>query len=174
MNNEEKYKIAFRFTAGTSSGLSFLEDYLYDKKNTDIAYIRSIYILLSYHVELLLKSRVVMTGSFSDKDKLKAKLTKLSHDLTKIGQELNKVELSKIGIKNITKNGTKFIIETVNNIKIKTEDFTDIRYDYLFGKMRTISDNEYKEIKDYIEELFKILNLIEKYNEEDKDCKNNK
>ena len=74
----------------------------------------------------------------------------------------------KIGIKKITKNDTKYIIETANNIKIKTEDFTDIRYDYLFGKMRTINGNEYEEIIKHIEELFKILELVKKYNEEEK------
>jgi len=168
MDDNEKYKIAFRLAAGASSGLYFLKDYLYNKGSTDLAYIRSISILLSYHVELLLKSRVVMLGSFSNEKELKKKLTSLSHDLTKIEKEIGNNELLKIGIIKITKNNTKYIIETTNGIEIKTEDFIDIRYDYLFGKMRTINGEEYREIEGYIKELLKILGLIKKYNEEAK------
>ena len=166
MNNKEKYEVAFRLTAGASSGLNFLEDYLYDNQKTDIAYIRSIYMLLSYYVELLLKSRVVMLGSFLNKDDLKKKLIKVSHNLIKIKKELGSNELLKIGIKEVTKNDTEYIIKTTNNTEIKVEDFIDIRYDYLFGKMRVISGKEHKEIMKYIEYLFKILESVKKYNEE--------
>ena len=166
MDDQEKYKIAFRLAAGASSGLYFLEDYLYNKERTDLAYIRSISILLSYHVELLLKSRVVMLGTFSNEGELKKKLTSLSHDLTRIGKEVGNEELLKIGIKKITKNDTQYIIETTNDIEIKTEDFIDIRYDYLFGKMRTINGEEYGEIVGYVKELLAVLKLIKEYNEE--------
>ncbi len=84
MSNEEKYKIAFRLTTGSSTGLTFLQDYLYDNQETDPAFIRSIYILLSYNVELFLKSRVVMLGSFLNENDLKKKLTSLSHNLLNI------------------------------------------------------------------------------------------
>jgi hypothetical protein len=166
MNDKEKYEIAFRLTVGASSGFHFLKDYLCNNQKTDIAYIRSIYMLFSYYVELLLKSRIVMLGSFSNKDDLKKKLINLSHNLIKIKKELGNDELLKIGIKEITKNDTKYIIKTINNTEIKVEDFIDIRYDYLFGKMRNISGEEHKEIMEYLEDLFKILKFVKKYNEE--------
>ena len=166
--NKEKYKIALSLSVGATSGLNFLEDCLYDNKASSNYCIRSINILLSYYVELLLKSRVVMKGCFSNQSELKNKLTELSHNLIKIGKELGSMELSKIGIKEITKNDTKYIIETTNNIKIKTEDFTSIRYDYLFGKQRKTSNSEYAEINSYIEELLKILRHIKKSNEDEK------
>jgi hypothetical protein len=166
MNDEEKYKIAFRFTTGASTGLTFLEDYLCVNQKTDLAFIRSIYMLLSYNTELLLKSRIVMAGSFLNKDDLKKKLTILSHDLIKIKKELGDDELLKIGIEEITKNNTQYIIKTINKTEIIIEDFIDIRYDYIFGKMRSISNDEYKKIKEYIDGLFSILKSVKNKNEE--------
>ena len=166
MNDKEKYKIAFRLSTGASCGLSFIDDYLYNNQETDLAYIRSIYMLLSYNTELLLKSRVVMLKSFLNKDKLKNKLTSLSHNLIKIKKELGSDELLKIGIKEITKSDTQYIIKTINDTEIKIEDFTDIRYDYLFGKMRSISGYGHKEIKKYTRDLLNILKFVKRYNEE--------
>ena len=166
MNNKEKYKIAFRLTTGSSCGLTFLEDYLHHNQKTDIAFIRSIYMLLSYNVELLLKSRVVMLGSFLNENKLKNKLINLSHNLIKIKKELGSAELFKVGIREIIKSDTSYIIKTTSDTEIKIEDFIDIRYDYLFGKMRSISGNEYEEIMKYLKDLFKILKSVKKYNEQ--------
>ena len=166
MNNGEKYKVAFRLTNGSSSGLTFLEDYLYNNPKVDVAFIRSIYMLLSYNVELFLKSRVVMCGSFLSEDDLKKKLINLSHNLIKIKKELGDAELLKIGVKEINKSDTLYIIKTTSDIEIKIEDFIDIRYDYLFGKMRLIAGEEHTEIMKYLKELFKILKFVEKYNEQ--------
>lgn len=166
MNNKERYKISFRLTTESSAGFAFLENYLYKNEKTDLAFIRTINLLLSYQVELLLKSRVVMLGAFLNEDELKKRLTSLSHNLIRIKKELGSNELLKIGIKEITKSDTLYIIKTVDNTEIKVEDFVDIRYDYLFGKMRTISGNEYKEITEYLKDLFKILKSVKKCNEE--------
>lgn len=166
MDNEEKYKIAFRLTTGASSGMMFIQHHFYMDPNTDLTSIRSVYILLSYYVELLLKSRVVMLGNFENKNEINSKLINLSHDLIKISKELKVEELLDLGIKNITKNGTRYIIKTTNNSAIFIEDFVDIRYDYIYGKHRVISHNEHKNILRYIDDLFVILQKVKILNEQ--------
>lgn len=166
MNDQEKYKIAFRLTTGASSGLQFLEDHLSNNQKTDIAFIRSIYILLSYYVELLLKSRIVMVGIFSDESEIKKCLTFLSHNLSEMGNQLGNAELLKAGIKKITKNNTQYIIKTVSNGDIFVEDFVDIRYDYIFGRSRVVSRNEHEKIMKYINNLFEILVYVKTLNAE--------
>lgn len=168
MNSKEKYKIAFRLSTGASCGLHFLEDYLSVNKVTDIAYIRSISLLFSYNFELLLKSRFTMVDSFKNEQDLRIKLRKLSHNLIKIKNKLGKKELSKIGIREISQNDTKYIIDTTKNTRIEIEDFTDLRYDYLFGKSRNVNGYEYSNMVNYITELFIILKYVKKYNENEK------
>lgn len=85
MTNKEKHKYAYALTSVASTGLSFIEDSLSRimKDVTDRAYLRSFYILLSYNFELILKSRVVMVKSFSDKKAINDKLRNLGHDITR-------------------------------------------------------------------------------------------
>ncbi len=71
----------------------------------------------------------------------------------------------KIGIKKITKSDTQYIMETTKDTEIRIEDFIDIRYDYIFGKMRMIYGNEYKEIKKYLDVLFGILKSVKDQND---------
>lgn len=126
MNNQEKYKIAFRMTCRASSGLCFIEDHLMRYFVTDSAFLRSFYILLSYNAELILKSRIVMTGSFIDKNEIDKKIKSLSHDILKIGKVLGDDELMKLGIKEITKTDNQYKIITINKKEAIIEDFTDI------------------------------------------------
>ena len=56
MNNEKK-EILQRLVARISTGLSFVEmDYLPRDEHPDAAWIRNIYILISFYTELLLKA----------------------------------------------------------------------------------------------------------------------
>lgn len=165
MNDIEKYEIALRLAIGASSGFQFLEDYLDNNQKTDIIFIRPIHILLSYSFELLLKSRVVMLGMFSNKEEINKKLTDLSHDLIKISKEIGGTELLKLGIQEIIKDDVQYIIKTNNKIRICVENFVDIRYDYIFGKNRIISHNEYKKIIKNINNLFNMLTKVKTLNE---------
>jgi len=168
MNNQEKYDIAFRMTVRAFAGLSFVEDYLTGSPSTDPAYLRSLYILLSYSAELILKSRVVMMGNFLNKNKIDNALRDLLHNIEKIGKEIGNVELLKLGINAITKNGDRYILTTTDNNKIYIEDFADIRYDFIEGKIRTVDNQEHERIMGYVEQLFSILQKAKKENEEDK------
>jgi len=165
MTNQEKYKIAFRMTSRASTGLSFIEDYLMEHFTTDSAYPRNFYILLSYNAELILKSRVVMMGNFIDKDEVDKKLKSLSHDILKISKALGDDELMRLGIKEITQNGNQYKITTIDGRGTIIEDFADIRYDFIDGKVRTIDDKEHERVKEYIDTLFTILVNAKKENE---------
>ena len=168
MNNQEKYDIAFRMTVRASTGLSFVKDYLTGSSSTDPAYLRSLYILLSYSTELILKSRVVMMGNFLNKNEVNNALRDLLHNIEKIGKEIGNVELLKLGINAITKNGDRYILTTTDNNEIYIEDFADIRYDFIEGKIRTVDNQEHERIMEYVEQLFSILQKAKKENEEDK------
>jgi len=165
MNNQEKYNIAYRMTSRASTGLSFIEDYLSEHPSTDPAYLRSIYILLSYNAELILKSRVVMKDNFLNKDKVDKKLKALLHNIEKIGEDIGNIELLKLGINTITKNGNRYILTITGDKEIYIEDFADIRYDFIEGKIRTIDDQEHERIKGYVDQLLSILQKAKKENE---------
>ena len=165
MNNQEKYDIAFRMTARASTGLSFIEDHLTRYQFTDSAFLRSFYILLSYNTELILKSRVVMKDNFLNKNEINKKLTALLHDIEKIGKDMGNAELLKLGINTIAKNEDRYILTTTDWKVIYIEDFVDIRYDFIEGKIRTIDNQEHERIKGYVEQLRLILQKVKKENE---------
>ena len=159
MSNEERYKYAYALTSVASTGLSFIEDSLSRMMNaaTDLAYLRSFYILLSYNLELILKSRVVMVKSFSDKKAINDELRKLGHDITKIGEVVGDTNLQELGVKEITENGSQYKIITTDGKEIYIENFTKIRYDFLDDVMRGVDNQEHARIKEYTEMLVSIL-----------------
>lgn len=170
MMNEEKYKYAFKLTCVASSGLSFIEDSLRSIMNnaTDLAYLRSFCILLSYNFELILKSRVVMIKNFSDKKDINDELGRLGHDIIKIKENLGDNNLKELGIKEITENGSQYKIITTDNKEICIENFTKIRYDFLDDIMRRVDSQEHLRIKEYTEILISILRKTKEKNEETK------
>lgn len=144
MNELEKRKIAQRLCARIESGLHFVEsEYLDRHKSPDLAWIRNIYILLSFYTELLLKMIVVLTKDFADADELDRLLRKSGHNLEILGKEIGNYELSKIGIKSITLKNTNYVFETSGDT-FSVEDFTDIRYDFIDGRVRTIYGDEHE------------------------------
>lgn len=169
MNNKEKHRYAFRLTSVASTGLSFIENSLFEmmRNGTDLAFLRPFYILLSYNFELILKSRVVMLSNFPDKNSLIGELIKLGHDLVKIREALA-ANLQELGIKEITDNGTQYEVVTTNNEKIYIENFTKIRYDFLDGVMRNVDAQEHARIKKYAGVLVSILRKVKQKNEETK------
>jgi len=145
MSEDDKKIIGQRLSTRIETGLYFVEsEYLNRHSNPDLAWIRNIYILMSFYTELLLKAIFVMKGTFSNKTELENKLRRdMSHNLEKIGQELGEDILKEFGIISIKKNNPDYLIETVDG-NYKVEDFIDIRYDFLEGKIRTIYGDEHE------------------------------
>ncbi|MDO8557148.1 MAG: hypothetical protein Q7R98_01655 [Candidatus Jorgensenbacteria bacterium] len=169
MNKKEKYDIAFRMATRASTGLSFIKNYL-DSERCRLdgsAYLRSLYILLSYNTELILKSRIVMKDNFLNKNEVNKKLKALLHNIEKMGKDIGNAELLKLGINTITKNGDKYIFITTDKKEIYIEDFADIRYDFIEGKTRTTDGQEYERINGYTEQLRSILQKTKEENDKD-------
>lgn len=170
MNQQEKYKYAYQFTSIASTGLTFVEDSLVNTMNTttDRAFLRSFYMLLSYNFELILKSRIVMSENFSDKNVMNDELRKLGHDIKKIGNKLGDAGLNELGIKQIDENA-QYKITTTDNKEVFIENFTKIRYDFLKDVMRTVDSQEHERIKEYTRILTDvILRKAKEKNEKDK------
>lgn len=165
----EKHKYAYALTSVASTGLSFIEDSLSSAMNdvTDLAYLRSFYILLSYNFELILKSRIVMLNSFSDKKSINNRLVELSHDIIKIREALA-INLEELGVKEITENANRYKVITTDNKEIYIENFTKIRYDFLDDVMRNVDNQEHTRIKEYTDILVSILRKAKEKNEEAK------
>lgn len=170
MTNKEKHKYAYRLTSVASTGLSFTEDSLSRIMNdaADLAYLRSFYILLSYNFELILKSRVVMLNSFSNKNAINNELRKLGHGIKKIGEKLGDANLKDLGIKEIAENA-QYKITTTDNKEIFIENYTKIRYDFLDDVIRNVDSQEHERIKEYAKILTDvILRKAKEKNEEAK------
>lgn len=173
MNNEEKYKYAYKLTSVASTGLSFIEDSLacLMRNATDLAFLRSFYILLSYNLELILKSRIVMIKTFSDKSAINDELRRLGHDIKKIGEELRENNLRDLGIKEIIENN-QYKITTTEDKEIYVENFTKIRYDFLDDVMRNGDNQEHERIKEYTKILTDVI--LRKAKEKNKENKEQK
>lgn len=150
MTPEEKKEIAFRILTRASTGLYFLQDFLYRHSANDAAYFRSLCILLSYNFELLLKAVFVLTGNFETIGELENKLKSLNHSPTNISLKLGEANLKLIGIERIDHRRTLdfigYIVECTSGKKIVIEDFIDIRYDFTKETLRVLpGDNDFNE-----------------------------
>jgi hypothetical protein len=156
MNNGDKKLIGQRLSTRVATGIMFVElDYLPRHKNPDSAWIRNIYILLSFYTELLLKAIFVMTGDFENMTDLDQKLRKGGHNLKIVGQQIGKEKLSQFGIRDIQFKNREYLIETERgNFYVK--DFNDIRYDFLDGSIRTLNGDEHELFQKQIEIMHKI------------------
>lgn len=155
MSKDEKNKILQSLTSRVSSGLYFVKlEYLNRHPTPDTAWIRNIYILLSFYTELFLKTLFVAKNEFSEIDDLNKKLITLGHNLEKIGLQI-KDELSEFGIDSIKLVQGEYIFETKQG-NFVVSDFTDIRYDFVEGKIRTLYGTEHDMFKKQIDILLKI------------------
>ena len=168
MTIEEKRKIANKMIIRASQSLKFVKDYLSSRLNDiDEPYLRSLYILLSFSFELILKSRVIMLSAISDRNTLNTELQKLGHDFAKISQKLGSNELNNIDIKTISLNRStgNYIITNIKDKKIDIYNFIDIRYSFMDKneKMIFVKNSIHKEINNNINVMLKkkkkILNL---------------
>ena len=156
MNEDEKKQIGQRLTTRVSTGLSFIEfNYLNNHATPDAAWIRNIYILLSFYTELLLKAVFIVKKEFTDVNDLDNQLRKIGHNFVAAGKEIGESELLEFGIKAIRFVNHEYLIET-NDGEFYVKDFNDIRYDFLDGRVRTLQGNEHEEFKKQIEIMLAI------------------
>jgi len=156
MTEEDKKLVAQRLTTRVETGLLFVElDYLARHSSPDAAWIRNIYILLSFYAELLLKAVFIMRKDFVNIAELDEKLKKMGHNLEVIGRQIGKSELLEFGIKDIKFINREYLVET-NEGNFYVKDFNDIRYDFLDGRVRTLNGDEHKLFKKQIEIMLKI------------------
>lgn len=161
MDNETKKQIAYRMIARVSTGFAFIEDkYIVPQRNAsgpDSAWIWNVYILFSFYFELLLKSAIVLTQSFSDTIELNSKLKKLGHNIKAICNEID--NLDDFGIKDVSFENGEYKIATFDKM-IYVKDFNDIRYDFIEGRLRNLTSKEDSIIEDSLMGAYEILKRI--------------
>lgn len=161
----KKKEIADRIISRAESGLYFLEEFLHDKHgDTDGAYSRSLYILLSYSFELILKSWLVLNSEASNIEDLEKELKDYLHNFGRISEKMTGDGLSDIGIKSITRTQQKsfieYIVETNDGASVLVQDFTNVRYDFMNDDLRSTDRNEMDRIKIEIESLVNVIKKI--------------
>jgi hypothetical protein len=109
--------------------------------------------LLSFYTELTLKAIFVIKGTFSDKADLENKLKRMGHNLKNIGQQIDAINLQQFGIKEIRFTNPDYLVVTNNNGNFRVEDFIDIRYDFIEGKVRNIPSDEHEMFRRQIKTL---------------------
>jgi hypothetical protein len=158
MSEDQKKKVAEKILSRASTGLYFLEDFLYDRNARDIAWIRSLCIILSYSFELLLKANVVVAFEYGSQEEIDTELRDLNHDILKISKKLGPDKLGEIGIQSIMSRDTKdflgYIIKTENK-EIEIENFNNIRYDFFNNSNRDLYDEG--KFEEWTQESLKIL-----------------
>lgn len=160
MTEEEKKKIAQRLSTRVETGIMFIElDYLPRHDKPDAAWIRNIYILLSYYTELLLKAIFIIKRDFTDVDELESKLRSMGHNLHFIGQKIGENNLLLFGIRKIQCLKPDYSIET-NYGSFSVEDFIDIRYDFIDGRIRQLYGTEHEMFKKQIEIMHQINSIL--------------
>lgn len=156
MTAGEKKEVLQRLVTRVSTGLHFVEmDYLPRHETPDAAWIRNIYILISFYTELLLKAIYIINNDFQNLDELDNGLRKLGHNLEKIGHEITKDGASSFGVKKILLQGHEYCLETEDG-NFLVQDFNDIRYDFIVGRVRILNGNEHELFKQQIDIMLKI------------------
>ena len=148
-------------TSRISSGLLFVElNYLENNPTPDVAWIRNIYILLSFYTELLLKALYAYKKDYSSISELDDTFRKQGHNLEKIAQELGVEVLDYYGIKSIQKNTEgEYLIETDLG-GFFVADFIDIRYDFMDERVRILNGNEHEMFRKQIKFLHRINGFL--------------
>lgn len=146
MRSKTQQAILRRLVVRVRTGSAFIQNvYLDHYKNPDPAWIRNIYILLSFYTELLFKAIYVYEKKHGNKAELdKVFGQKYRHDLEKIAGDIGPLTLAKYGIKEVKRLRTKEyrIKSDVGTYYVK--DFIDIRYDFIDGKVRKLKGNEHE------------------------------
>jgi hypothetical protein len=163
-NKTEKEVLATRAVSRAKSALNFLDECLecFYKGETDFAYSRSMYILMSYSFELILKSRLLLASNQTERESLIKEIK--SHDLRALSRKLSENELRSINIKSIQRKNNsgfiEYIIEMIDGGKVVIQDLIDVRYDFEKDNFRKIESNEPARIKGEIDILYKVVTKI--------------
>lgn len=162
--NEQK-TLTNRAISRAKTGLYFIVECLdkIHRHGTDAAFSRSIYILLSFNFELILKSRVILTRSGTAQEDLLKDLK--HHDLEKISRELPGDSLNDINISSIAKRHNmdfdEYEIKIVNGEKIIIQDLVDVRYDFIKNSLRNSDPNESGRIRKEIDIMLGMIKKME-------------
>lgn len=154
-------------------GLKFLRECLrkIHTGGTDAAFSRSIYLLLSYNVELLLSAYLLLQdnhGAKTPEELMRLLTAKGNHNFGHLRDEIGKEKLRELGIKSITLSGSgvtkSATIALLNGEGFVVEDLVEVRYDYKYPEKRPLNLNESAELAQAVEKLIsmaeKILTLI--------------
>jgi len=160
MTEKEKKKILQGLTTRISTGVDFLYfNYLIEHSTPDPAWIRNIYILFSFYTELLLKAIFVAVHEFKDIDSLDARLRAFGHNLETACRAIPSKQLRSFGLKSVRYEKKEYLVETEWG-SFWVKDFTDIRYDFLDGRVRTLTGEEHKMFEEQREAILKILEKL--------------
>ncbi|MEK7463390.1 MAG: hypothetical protein AAB621_03455 [Patescibacteria group bacterium] len=165
-DKSEKEILAKRVIFRANSGLHFLDQCLthIHRGGTDAAFSRSLYILLSFNFELILKSRLLLASNQIKREDLIKEIK--SHNLEELSKKLSENELNDINIKSIKKREdsgfTEYLVEMDNGNNIILQDLIDIRYDFEKDNLRKIDPNEADRMQNEIEILFEVAKKIMK------------
>ena len=123
--------LAERAISRAETGLYFLLECLrtIHTGSTDAAYSRSVYILLSYNFELLLKSKIILCKPLTMNRSELDKKSFQTHNLENLSKQLTKDQLAEIDIKTIKKvnhrNAIQYVITTLSACLLYTSDAAD-------------------------------------------------
>lgn len=142
MIENEKSKILKRISARVSSGLSFIEfRYLVFSTKPDPAWIRNIYILLSYYTELLFKAIYIAENDFKTRYELYETIKKMGHKLDFVAKQIGEKCLKKYHIKSVKFDKKEYLVKTSKG-DFYVKDFIDIRYDFFNNRIRLLDGTE--------------------------------
>lgn len=148
------------------SGLFFLEECLecIHTGGTDAAYSRSLYMLLSHNVELILEARLFLASTETERPKL-IEEAKAQHDLQNLSERLTTLGvLSSLGIKHIKRRWNddlkEYAITMDDDSTIIVQDLIDVRYDFKYDQLRGIDPNESTRMKTEVEIFLKMARRV--------------
>lgn len=164
-----KQQIADNIIARAKTTLYFLEHVLKDAgvRANDVAWQRSILLMLSYAFELVLKTKVVLSSVYTKVDDIDRELKCLGHDIQDILHELESRKLlssMKITSYDVSDNLSfkqyKIVFEDGGSLVV--EDFVDIRYDYTKKALRNIVSHDV--IVGYLDKMIELSRNVFKQN----------
>lgn len=165
-NKSEKKILAERAVFRANSGLHFMNQCLdcFHKGGTDAAFSRSLYILLSFNFELILKSRLLLASNQTKREDLIEEIK--SHNFERLSKKLLVSELNSIDIKSIRQRDnsgfTEYVIEMTNGSNIIVQDLVDVRYDFRKDNLRNSNPDEANKMRSEIEILLGVTKKIMK------------
>lgn len=160
-------KLAQRAILRASSGLYFLEDIIRSRGDqTDIAYSRFWYILLSFNFELILNSLIAFESKGLNNEEVVKDIISVrpSHDFEKLSNKISKELFAKVGFISVKKKSIGGFIEyevlTKDGGIIYVQDLIDVRYDFKKDDLRKLYSKEIPRIKKEIKHLMSIIDAI--------------